>query len=187
MFCNGSVYGNYRTRSFSEIFPNEETFLEEYLDAGIPAEMKEESAKTVFYLLYARYGNSHIGSSDETQFKYQVFSIMFSHGPTWERQLEIQKQLRTMSLDELQVGSKVVNNRAYNPGTAPSTDTLDEILEINEQTASKQKRSKVDALSLLYSLLQNDITTRFIDRFKVLFLKIVEPQEPLWYVTEGEE
>ena len=181
-----SLYGNYRTRKFIEIFNSAEIFLDSYHEAEIPNKITDESATTLFYLLYARYGNNPIASSDETQFKYQVFSIVFTHGPTWERELKLQDELRAMSIEELQIGSKTIYNKAYNPGTAPSTDTLDEIETINEQTAQKHKRSKLDAYAMLEALLKTDVTTRFVDRFKVLFLQIVQPERPLWYVTDDD-
>ena len=108
-----SLYGNYRTRKFIEIFNSAEIFLENYHEAEIPNKITDESATTLFYLLYARYGNNPIASSDETQFKYQVFSIVFTHGPTWERELKLQDELRAMSIEELQIGSKTIYNKAY--------------------------------------------------------------------------
>ena len=33
-------------------------------------------------------------------------------------------------------------------------------------------------------LLKTDVTKTFLDKFKVLFLKIVAPEEPLYYETE---
>lgn len=184
---DGSLYGNYRTRKFTEIFESEAEFLTTYQEAAIPPKISAESAKILYYLLYARYGNNPIASSDETQFTYQLLSIIFTHGPTWERQLQMQDDLRAMSLEELQVGSKTIYNKAFNPGTKPTTDTLDEITTINEQTAQKHKRSKLDAYAMLDALLKADVTTRFVDRFKILFLQIVQPERPLWYVTKDEE
>lgn len=33
-------------------------------------------------------------------------------------------------------------------------------------------------------MIATDVTKEFLDKFKRLFLTIVEPQEPLWYVSE---
>ena len=76
MICNNSVYGNFRTRKFSDIYDKVEKFLDGYENSGIPKVLSDENLTTLFYLLYARYGNSNIASSDENQFKYKVYSTI---------------------------------------------------------------------------------------------------------------
>ena len=182
-----SLYGNFRTRKFTDIYPNVSDFVNDYVDVGIPTKISTDNATTLYYLLYARYGNSHIVNNDENQFKYRLFSTVFMYGPTWEKRLDIQDKVRNLTEDELLTGSKQINNHSYNPSTAPSTDTLDELTTINEQTASKYKKSKMDAYGNLLALLETDVTESFISKFRKLFLIIAEPQDPLWYVTGNEE
>lgn len=182
-----SLYGNFRTRKFTDIYPNVSDFLDDYVHVGIPTKISTDNATTLYYLLYARYGNSHIVNNDENQFKYRLFSTIFMYGPTWEKRLDIQDKVRNLTEEELLTGSKQINNHSYNPSTAPSTDTLDELTTINEQTASKYKKSKMDAYGNLLALLETDVTESFISKFRKLFLVIAEPQDPLWYVTENEE
>lgn len=181
-----SLYGSYRTRKFSDIWGNVNEFLEDYENIGIPTTINITTATTLYYLLYARYGNSNIASSDETQFKYKLFSIIFSSGPTWEKRLEIQKSLREMDIEELRESAKAIYNHSFNPSTAPTTNTLDELTTINDQNVTKHKRSKTDAYALLLSLLETDVTSEFLNIFKKLFLTIVEPDLPLWYITDIE-
>ena len=71
-----SLYGNYRTRTFSEIYDSVNVFLEDYNNNGIPVKVSEENVTTLFYLLYSKFGNSHIASSDENRFKYALFSTI---------------------------------------------------------------------------------------------------------------
>ena len=179
-----SLYGNYRTRKFTDIYPDVTTFTNDYNNIGIPTTITSENISTLYYLLYAKYGNSHIANSDETQFKYKLFGTVFSYGPTWEKRLDMQNELRTMSDDDLIKGSKQIVNHSYNPSTTPSTATLEELTTINEQNTNNYKRSKLDAYAFLWDLLATDVTTEFINKFKSLFLVIVEPQLPLWYLTE---
>lgn len=134
----------------------------------------------VYYLLAARYGNSVIASSDENRFSYQLFSIMFQYGPTWAKELSIQKELRDLSIEEFQRGSTSIANHAENPSTQPSDDILN---FINSQNVSKVLRSKADGYALLISLLKDDVTEKFISKFSKLFLTVVEPEAPLWYKT----
>ena len=101
--------------------------------------------------------------------------------------MSIQTDFRALTEDELLTGTKQINNHSYNPSTAPSTDTLDELPTINEQTSTKYKKSKMDAYANLMALLEKDVTEEFMNKFKKLFLIIVEPQLPLWYLTEVED
>lgn len=137
----------------------------------------------LYYLLVARYANSVIASDDENRFKYQMFSIMFQYGPTWAKELEIQKSLRTLTEDELREGTRSTVNNAMNPSTQPSTIDTEELPYVNQQNVSKVKRSKVDGYALVLSLLKNDVSEEFLRRFQKLFLTVVQPERPLWYVT----
>lgn len=183
-----SLYGNYRTRSFNEIYGDLTDFTDDftfYKTAGLnPNFTSATSINTIFYLLSAKFGNSHIANSDENQFKLKLFSYIFQFGPYWEKKLSIQSTLRGLTEAQLLEGSKQINNHSYNPSTAPSTDTLDELTTTNEQTATKFKKSRLDAYGLLSELLEKDVTEEFLNKFKKLFLIIVEPQLPLWYVTD---
>lgn len=72
----------YDTKLMTEIWDNAADFVADYKTAGIPATITDANATTLFYLLYARYGNSPIANYDEEQFKYKVFSVIFQYGPT---------------------------------------------------------------------------------------------------------
>ena len=182
-----SVYGNYRTRTFTDIYPNVEDFIKDYTYNGIKTTITMDSITTLYYLLYARYGNSHIVNSDENQFKYRLFSTIFMYGPTWEKRLDVQNKLRGLTDKELIEGTKQINNHSYNPSTEPSTSDTEELPTTNEQTSTKYKKSKMDAYAILIALLETDVTEEFVAKFKKLFLSIVEPQNPLWYITEQGE
>lgn len=182
-----SLYGNYRTRKFTDIYDNVDAFLADYSDNGLPMLVDTTNMTTLFYLLYARYGNSNIASSDENQFKYKLFSLVFQYGPTWAKRLEIQDKIRNLTEDELRESAKAIYNHSYNPSTLPSTDTVDELLTINDQNVTKHRRSKTDAYALLNDLLETDVTEEFISKFKKLFITIVEPELPLWYVSNEED
>ena len=84
-------------------------------------------------------------------------------------------------------GSRQVFNTANNPSVTPSTNTLDELPYINQQSVNRIERSKADAYNLVLSLLKKDVTAEFVDRFKKLFITIVEPESPLWYTDYSEE
>ena len=182
---NNSLYGNYRTRTFCDIWNSETSFETDFKESPFAGSISDENINLLYYLLYASYGNSHIGSSDENQFKYKVYSVIFKYGPTWESRIKIQKELRDlMGTEDLFLGSTEIYNHSNNPSIKPTTQTLDELTTIDDQNVTKRKRNKLDAYSLLYQMLVSDVTQEFINRFKPLFLQIVEPQLPLWYITD---
>lgn len=181
---NGSYYGNYRQSKFTDVYPDADTFVNEYKTNGIQTTISDATATTLYYLLYGKYGNSTIASSDTNQFKYKMWSIIFMYGPTWEKRLDIQEKIRNLEDADVFTGTSQIHNHSYNPSTAPSTQTLDELDTINEQNTSKVKRGKLEGYSALYTLLETDVTERFLDEFKKLFLTVVAPEKPLWYETE---
>ena len=115
-------------------------------------EGQKDNVSLLFYLLYAKYGNTPIANNDITQFKYKVFSIMYQYGPTWEKKTEIQEKLRGLTEADLLTGAKAIYNSALNPGTAPSTNTLDELDYINSQNTTNYKKSKMEAYGILLEM-----------------------------------
>ena len=174
---------------FTDIYDNAEAFVNDYKTSGLynnSNKISDDSATTLYYLLYAKYGNSSIRNWDETQFKYKLFSTIFMYGPSWEKRLEVQAKLRELGDTQLEVGATQIYNHSYNPSTPPSTQYLDELPTINDQNVTKNKRSKLDAYNLLLSLLETDVTNEFLNKFKPLFMQIGF-DEPDIFITEVEE
>ena len=190
---NNLLYGNYRTRTLNDIYSKYSEFESDfnmYKGIGLnPNFTSQTTPQTIFYLLSGKYGNSHIANSDENQFKLKLFSTIFQFGPTWEKRLDIQSKLRGMNETDILTGSKQINDHAYNPSTEPSGPNVvnGEITSVNEQSKIKYTKSKVDAYASLYAMLETDVTEDFLGRFKRLFLAIVEPEYPLWYITDINE
>ena len=172
---------NNHTKTFSEVFEAYNDFYYYYLHCGIPTTIssrgpdQESNLRTLYYMLYAKFGNSHITNLDENQFIYKLFTIVFQYGPTWEKRLDVQSKLRAISDDDLLVGAKAVYNRALNPEQTPQTGDLTELEYINEQNTTNYKKSKMDAYTQLWDLLATDVTEEFLSRFKPLFKKFVSP------------
>lgn len=178
------MFGNFRTRKFGDIYEDVDSFLTDYANIGLPVLITTTNATTLYYLLYARYGNSTIANFDENQFKYKLFSIIWQYGPNWEKELSIQANLRGLTEDEIREGSRAIYNKALNPNTQPTTEELD---YISEQNTTKYKKSKIEGYGTLMELLKRDVTEEFLNRFKKLFIAICEPYSPLWYESEDKE
>ncbi len=184
------ILPEYSTMIFTDVWDDAGEFADEYEGSGlyIPnSHISDDSAATVFYLLYARYGNSPIANRDVNQFKYKVFATIMQYGPTWEKRLEVQKAIRDLTADDIRLGSKAIYNQAMNPSTEPTTSTLDEITYINAQNTTNYKKSPLDGYATLLELLDTDVTKEFIDKFKICFKTFVQPERPLIYVTEDED
>lgn len=154
----------YNTKLFSDFYETVNDFCYDYQHVGIPTTISVDNAMTLYYLLYAKYGNSPIANFDETQFKYKLFSVIFMYGPTWEKKLDIQATLRGLTEAQIKTGmaraisntgtvgtsgsntynnltsadsGTDIHNHAYNPATDPSTQTTTELEYINEQHVDK--------------------------------------------------
>ena len=142
----------YSTELFVDIWDDVADFKSDLADspfAGCISTSNPDNVSVVFYLLYARYGNNPIANQDINQWKFKIFSVIFQYGPTWEKRLDVQNKLRSISDDDLLKGSKAIYNHAYNPSEAPSTGTLDELNFINDQNTTNYKKSKMDAYAQL--------------------------------------
>ena len=149
------IFPLYDTEIFTNIYNDVNTFITDYTTCGIPTTISQTNATTLFYLLYGKFGNSPIANLDVTQFKYKLFSIIWQYGPTWEKRLKIQEDLRNDAINwsegestssstsasgsnsnTVTYGKKNITNHAYNPETAPGTGTNTELAYINEQQVS---------------------------------------------------
>ena len=98
---NVDMIPQYDTKLMTEVWSQASEFLTDYQNIGIPTTISTANATTLYYLLYARYGNTPIANYDENQWKYKMFSIIFQYGPTWEKRLDIQNTLRGLQIADL--------------------------------------------------------------------------------------
>lgn len=182
-----NYYGGFISSTFSEVFPDLETFLTDYNNykssVAVYDFKDEDTIKSIYYLLASEYAFSHhIGARD--QFKLMLFTRILEYGPFLERELEVQKDLLTIDISKLQEGSKAIYNTALNPGTAPSDTSLQELEFINQQNTTNYKKSKPEAYSIMLTLLDKDLVKDFISKFKNLFIKVCYPDYALLYIND---
>lgn len=181
-FCTG-----FNTRTFGEIYPTVDVFVNDYNSIGIPAKIDENSVNTLYYMLLAKYASNAIINSSEAQFKYKLFLIIFEYGPTWEKKLEIQEKIRGLTDAEIEKGTQAIYNSAMNPDGTPATDATTPLNYINSQNTTNYKKSKMDAYTQLWGLLATDVTEDFLKRFKVLFNPMSIGVHPTYFVSDAEE
>ena len=184
----GGVYNN---RTFSEIFPDAETFAEKYEDSGLKVEVSrisDEMVPILYYLMLSRWANSHPKSSDEGRFIMSLFGIVMMYGPSWEARLKVQKEFRDLiGTDELFTGATSINNHALNPGGAPTMEEFAPLSKINDQSATRRVKPKLEAYSGLMGMIKTDVSDQFLDKFDGLFRNMLEPDGNLYYTTTPEE
>ena len=95
------MFPQYDTKLMTDVWSQASDFLTDYQNAGIPTTISNQNATTLYYLLYAKYGNTPIANYDENQWKYKMFSVIFQYGPTWEKRLDIQTTLRGLQIADL--------------------------------------------------------------------------------------
>ena len=98
---NVDMLPQYDTKLMTDVWSKATDFVTDYQNIGIPTTISVQNATTLYYLLYARYGNTPIANYDENQWKYKMFSIIFQYGPTWEKRLDIQNTLRGLQISDL--------------------------------------------------------------------------------------
>lgn len=191
MFKNygGSLYapleGDSRMPTFTDVWDNAEAFVDDFENSPIPQKVTSETVGTIYYLLYARYGNSVIAGSDVYRFKTRVFSLIFQFAPTWSKRLEIQEGLRSLTLEQIKTGSVQIYNDAENPtniGESTGTESTELLKYINKQNVTHNKKGVLEAYALLYSLLKTDVTEAFISKFQNLFVKFPNMDVELSYI-----
>lgn len=187
-----SIYGEYRTRTFGEIFPDVTSFTDFYSSGPIPGRLLNGNdystyqADTIYTLLCSEYFGAHISMSSEDWFKLKVMQIIYEYGPTWQREMALQDKLLALTDDQLMTGSKAIYNHAAHPSTDPSTATLEELTYIDDQNTSNWKKERIRAFVDGSSGLDDSITRTFLNRFKKLFIKFIYPTGPVLY-GEGED
>lgn len=153
--------------------------------------MTNYNIKTLYYLLYAKYGSSHINSDNPTQWKYKIFSNIFAMGPTWKQKGELQEILHESSIDDLQKGAIQINNTSANPDGLPinptgsTVDKWDSIGGVNTQGTFLNKSGKLTTISNTHYALKNDTVGWFIKTFQKYFIIMTAPAKPLWYPEIG--
>lgn len=123
----------YDTKLMTEIWDSAQDFVYDYEHCGIPTTITSVHATTLYYLLYARYGNNPIANYDEEQFKYKMFSVIFQYGPTWEKRMSVQETLRGLQLADLiddgsmsELFTHSGSNSSSKSGTNGNTRTYEE-------------------------------------------------------------
>ena len=182
------MYGGFETSYFSDIYPDLETFeadFELFKDSlAFYGDFKAPSmVSKIYFMLASEYAYSHhIGARD--QWKAMLWARIFEYGPYLEKDLEMQKEVLKLDINDLREGTKAIYNSALNPGTYPSTNSLQELDYINQQNTTNYKKSKAEAILVLKEIMNKNLIKEFLGRFKNLFIGICYPNYSRYYIND---
>lgn len=189
--ANYTHYGRFSNKRFLDVFPDAETFREQYIHYqklfNSPIKVAEDQMGFIYYLLYSKYGSEYIAMSNTTRFEAKLFATLELAAPILLRELIIQKNLLALSDDDIRAGSKAIYNHAFNPSGTPSTGTLEELPFINDQNTTQYRKSPMDGYAILLSLLDDNLLESFLRKFRKLFLRVLAPTAPRLYDIEDLE
>lgn len=186
---NNELFTAPYTKTFSQCYETYDAFLADYNAFNLKSVpfKNTDFLKTIYMILMGEYAGSAIMNLSEQQFRIRLFTKIMSHGPQYERELDVQAKLLAMSDEEIQISAKAIYNTSLNPSQKPTTQTLEELKTINQQSVTNHVRSKLDAWDYLGQLMDDDITKRFVKKFNDLFVVVLKTNNPLWYTTKEEE
>lgn len=190
--ANYTHYGRFSNKRFLDVFPDADTFQDEYeyyqTLFNSPIKVAKAQMGFIYYLLYSKYGSEYIAMSNTTRFEAKLFATLELAAPILLKELDIQKDLLALTDDEIRAGSKAIYNHAFNPSGTPSTGTLEELPFINDQNTTQYKKSPMEGYAILVSLLDDNLLENFLRKFKKLFLRVLAPTlARLYDVEELEE
>lgn len=96
------------------------------------------------------------------------------HGPAWQKKQAIQDYIYALQEDDIRMGSTTILNSAQNPSTAPATDAFEALTKIDSQYARRNISNPVKAYADLRTLVEDGFTETFIDKFKKLFIVVLD-------------
>lgn len=169
----------YDTKTFAEVYGTDDDLITSFRNSAFTDYVKDDKyLKMTYALLDAKYHESHIACYDSLSFEKKVNSIIFQYAPTWVRELEIQESLRNLTEEDICKGSVAKFTHGYNPSDVPGTANSDtEIETVNEQTLNKYTKSKLDGYNELMSLMIQDVTTAYINKFSKLFMTVIDTED----------
>lgn len=190
IWYNNDIYVRGHNKTFNEIYTSNTDFVNQILEPPYvdminyyDSSMGSDYLNTVYLLLYSRYGNSSIASSDVNRFKANLVERLCAYGPSHKKRLDIQRKIRELTEEELQKGSIDITNTARNPNTTVEAGDL--VQHINGQNQSYHKRSKIEALIYQYNFLDKDLNEDFLEAFKPLFS--IYATDPILYANYQED
>lgn len=178
---------SYATPKFSDLWQSALEFTEDMhplMTEGFDTELTAAQCNRLFYELSARYTDGHIRYTNIMQFKLKLGALLSTYGPLYFQQLALIKDASSRTIEDYLRDGKVLTAVADNNNSMPAVGSENELPYTNAQSVTNSTRAIDVALSVKRGLLRDEVSNAFYNRFKELFISILIPQTPLWFVTE---
>lgn len=169
------------SKTFLEVYPTANDLYTAYTGEDTPHYIADdykdvvesEFKNEVYNVLYGYYASRHITANEkgETQWKSRFLTAIGIFTPAYKRKLKIQKDLRTLSEDELRDTGKTVTNISSYPGDVLETED-EQLKSVDNQQRTGVIKGKVDAYGQLNAILKDDVVSAYVNRFNKFFTSV---------------
>lgn len=190
-----SLYNNNSaTKKFSDVFEDLDSFKSEFRSSPLnEPNLTDDTLGLVYAGILAKFGDHYYKATNMYRNKLKTFLILKGEGLIFQKRLELQNKILSMSDAELKDDGIIVNNYAENPsensvGIYETGEYQGESFMkfVNNQSAQKSKKGKLTAYrDQSYSL--KNVLEPFIEKFKVLFENIYWSSYLPTYEREDED
>lgn len=162
------------TKTFYEKYPNSTVFLDMWNVSPFKINtITNEEITEIYNHLVTEYMMSHFKFIEQLQIDLQVAHLIHNYYPNVKKRLELQKQMLTLTDEELAQGGLLIQSDMVNPDTDEITPLGDDLPFTSKKSIQTKKHSKLDRIARQYSLIIDGIYDTFITRFKDLFITLV--------------
>ena len=106
----------YTTKKFVDVWKDYASFSTDYtnlmplVSGGVATPLTSDNQQALYYLLYAKYGNTPIICEDEFQWKMMIMATIITYVPTWQKKKAIQVSMRGLEEADIIQGAKQIYN-----------------------------------------------------------------------------
>ena len=163
------------TFSFKDLIPDFETFIDLYQSYMIEQlYLTLEEKERIYRILYNNYCNCSVAYDTPGAFYRMFFLEVYNCAEDYITKMNMIRQLRQLSIDELVKEYETISNVANNDNEMLQYDSpLYHIVPyITTQSTSASKSNKANAIMRALSAYRDNQVKYFVDRFKYMFITI---------------
>lgn len=179
------LYG-YGTHTFKDVMDSYETFKLVYSDSVFFTDSRGNwtgPSEQTYKLIYNHYAGSHLAMSDE-DFINKMENILYEHFERFEYDINLKRSIRETEDSQWGVETDIIQNEAAAPNTEGQTDAMT-VDSLDKQVKVKTQAGYSSVLSKKFTNNKSYYVQAFLDKFKWLFIRILDPQTtPVWLSNE---
>ena len=139
----------------------------------LPTKYNNDNNIIIYRLIFNKYCQSSVGFDRSCEFKQQFANIIYEEYDYFVSKLDLIKQIRAMTVNEMVKEYETITNVANNDNQVVESPLSQIIPYITTQSSSSSKINKVIALTRALREFRNNEVKYFLDKFKELFIQII--------------